>query len=46
MLARAFGPGDYGRQEVRLEGAGGGFAAERIDPGLFGGAVVTEDGIF
>ncbi len=46
VLARAFGPGDYGRQEVRLEGAGGGFAAERIDPGLFGGAVVTEDGIF
>lgn len=46
VLARAFGPGDYGRQEVRLEGAGDGFAAVRINPGLFAGVVVTEDGIF
>lgn len=46
LLARAFGPGDYGRQEVRLEGAGDGFAAARIDPGVPAGVIVTEDGIF
>ncbi|HEX8376152.1 MAG TPA: hypothetical protein VF606_13340 [Geminicoccaceae bacterium] len=45
VLARAFGPGDYGRQEVRLEGAGGGFAAARIDPALVAGLVVTEEGV-